>query len=141
MGKRRWVAYPLTLLVVIVSLARGFSSPWEMLLPGPLPVFARAGEEIGRNLFWGHLGASAWRILAGDFCASLIAIPLGLILATSQRLDRMFAPLIYLSYPIPKYRSHADHPSPLRTGRREQNRSRSVHHLLSAPDHHPRFRP
>jgi NitT/TauT family transport system permease protein len=102
MGKRRWVAYPLTLLVVIACWHAASLLLGSMLLPGPLPVFTRAGEEIGRNLFWGHLGASAWRIIAGIFCASLIAIPLGLILGSSQRLDRMFAPLIYLSYPIPK---------------------------------------
>ncbi len=102
MGKRRWVAYSLTLLIVIACWHGASLLLGSMLLPGPLPVFTRAGEEIGRSLFWGHLGASAWRIIAGIFCASLIAIPLGLILGSSQKLDGMFAPLIYLSYPIPK---------------------------------------
>jgi NitT/TauT family transport system permease protein len=102
MGKRRWVAYSLTLIVVIACWHAASHFLGSTLLPGPLPVFTKAGEEIGRNVFWGHLGASAWRIIAGIFFASLIAIPLGLVLGSSQRLDRMFAPLIYLSYPIPK---------------------------------------
>jgi NitT/TauT family transport system permease protein len=102
MGQRRWVAYLLTLLIMIALWHAASLLLGSNLLPGPLPVFTRLGKEIGQNVFWGHLQASAWRMIAGLFCASLTAIPFGLILGSSQRLDRMFAPLIYISYPIPK---------------------------------------
>jgi len=102
MGQRRWLAYLITLIILVILWHGASLLLGSNLLPGPLPVFTRMGEEIGKKVFWGHLQASAWRMIAGLFCASLAAIPIGLILGSSQRLDRMFAPLIYLSYPIPK---------------------------------------
>lgn len=91
-----------TILVVIwlwyvFSLVLG-----NNLLPGPLPTFIRLVEEIGQTWFWKHIQSSAYRILAGLACAFLTAVPLGLLLGSSRRLDRLFTPFIYLSYPIPK---------------------------------------
>ena len=102
MGQRRWLAYFFTLLILVVLWHGASLLLGSNLLPGPQPVFARMGQEIGQRIFWAHLQASTWRIGGGLFFASLIAIPSGLILGSSQRLDRLFAPLIYLSYPIPK---------------------------------------
>lgn len=81
---------------------------WELLavalaspaLPPPtraLPAFVR--------LFGGllpHILVSTWRVLAALALGTALAVPLGLVLGRSPRLDAVAAPLIFLSYPIPK---------------------------------------
>lgn len=72
------------------------------LLPGPvavLPVFAR-------ELFLGELGrhfvVSAFRVLVSIVISLAVAVPAGLALGQSQTLNRIFSPLLYIAYPIPK---------------------------------------
>ncbi|HEC22430.1 MAG TPA: ABC transporter permease subunit [Chloroflexi bacterium] len=71
------------------------------ILPPPvevLPVFfALLPGELGL-----HLLASAARVLAAIGLAVLTATPIGLGLGQMQQLDRIFAPLIAIVYPIPK---------------------------------------
>jgi NitT/TauT family transport system permease protein len=74
----------------------------QPLLPGPLPVLITFGREWVAGDLARHLAVSAWRVLAGVLAAALLAVPAGLILGQSPRLNRLFAPLIYLTYPIPK---------------------------------------
>src|SRR3989339_1481404 len=102
MKKNSLVGYLITLLAAfglwhVASLWLGSN-----FLPGPLPVFSRIILESGQRIFWEHIGASGWRIGAGLLGAFVTAVPLGLALGSSRRLDRLFAPLVYLSYPIPK---------------------------------------
>jgi NitT/TauT family transport system permease protein len=96
------VGYLITLLVALVLWYFASLGLGSNLLPGPLPVFSRIILESGHRAFWEHIGASSWRIGAGLLVAFLTAVPFGLALGSSARLDRLFAPLIYLSYPIPK---------------------------------------
>jgi len=53
--------------------------------------------ELGR-----HLLTSAGRTLASIAAAVVLATPVGLILGQSKALDRVFSPLVYIIYPIPK---------------------------------------
>ncbi len=92
----------------VVGLAM-FLAIWEVLslwvnrpiLPSPVtvvPIFA-AG-------FFGDLGqhflASTGRVLAAMGLSVLTAVPIGLGLGQMRRIDRIFAPLIAIVYPIPK---------------------------------------
>lgn len=81
---------------------------WELLalalhspaLPPPtsaLPAFARLFGEI-----LPHILVSAWRVVASLALGSALAVPLGLVLGRSPRIDAVAAPLVFLSYPIPK---------------------------------------
>jgi NitT/TauT family transport system permease protein len=72
------------------------------ILPDPFLVFLRGFKEIAKASFWIHVEVSLLRILAGLFFAFILAVPAGLILGSNPKLDRLFAPLIYLGYPIPK---------------------------------------
>ncbi len=71
------------------------------ILPGPLPVLQAFFTESGSELA-GHFLVSMWRVLASMFLAVGLAAPAGLVLGQSQRLSRVFSPIIYLLYPIPK---------------------------------------
>ena len=97
--KRTHVA--ISALVIIIAwelLARIVAQP---VLPSPLDVFNVFLSDLGGEL-GGHFLASLWRVLASVTLAILLAVPLGLILGQSEGLNRLFAPTIYLLYPIPK---------------------------------------
>ncbi|MFC1863518.1 ABC transporter permease [Thermodesulfobacteriota bacterium] len=71
------------------------------ILPSPiqvLPVFFK--------LLYGELGlhflASTGRVLASIVVAVFLAVPIGLGLGQIRLLDRIFSPLIAITYPIPK---------------------------------------
>jgi len=91
----------LALLIMLVT--------WQILamaanldiFPTPIVVAVAFVRALGRDLP-GHFLASFWRVIASTFLAILVAAPLGLLLGQSQRLNRFFAPFIYLLYPIPK---------------------------------------
>jgi len=97
--RRRDVAMAALLLLLaweIVSLLLHVA-----VLPAPLAVLI----AFGRGMF-GELGkdflVSLGRVLASIAVSVTLATPLGLALGQSRRLDRVFAPFIYLLYPIPK---------------------------------------
>ena len=102
MTKSPVIPYLVAILGVIVLWYIVSSLIGNNLLPGPFPTFIRLGQEMGHVSFWRHIQSSVYRILAGLACAFFTAVPLGLLLGSSPRLDRLFAPLIYLIYPIPK---------------------------------------
>ena len=45
---------------------------------------------------------SLWRIAAGLLMAVAVGLPLGVLMGYFPRADRLLAPLVYLTYPIPK---------------------------------------
>lgn len=72
------------------------------LLPGPWTVLLALIKQLVDFSFWDHIFTSFFRILAGVFFALITAVPCGLLLGSNERLDRWTAPLIYMSYPVPK---------------------------------------
>ena len=71
------------------------------ILPGPLQVFPVFWSELPAGL-GGHFLVSLGRVLASMALAVLLAAPAGLVMGQSRRLNQLFSPLIYLTYPIPK---------------------------------------
>jgi len=72
------------------------------ILPGPievLPVFAR---ELFMGSLGQHIAVSAFRVLVSIALSLLLAVPAGLALGQNPTLNRLFAPLLYIVYPIPK---------------------------------------
>ncbi|HRJ58459.1 MAG TPA: ABC transporter permease [Anaerolineales bacterium] len=71
------------------------------ILPTPLTVLAVFFNELQNGLFT-HFAVSLWRVTAGMLLSVLVAAPAGLVIGGSKRLNRIFSPVIYLLYPIPK---------------------------------------
>jgi ABC-type nitrate/sulfonate/bicarbonate transport system permease component len=71
------------------------------VLPGPWAVLQALVRETPRGL-GRHFVISGWRVLASIVLSMLVAVPVGLILGQSPRLNRIFSPVIYIVYPIPK---------------------------------------
>jgi NitT/TauT family transport system permease protein len=70
-------------------------------LPSPLEVIPRFILLLPRSLAV-HAAASLGRIGAALGLALLTAVPAGAGIGRSRRLDRMFSPIAYLLYPVPK---------------------------------------
>ncbi len=72
------------------------------ILPMPWDVARVFIAALIRGDLLAHFLASLWRVVASTILAIATAAPAGLILGQSPRLNRFFAPLIYLLYPVPK---------------------------------------
>ncbi len=82
---------------------------WQLLsmaigsqaLPGPVPALSDFGRLFFSDLL-PHAGISAWRVVASMTIGAAIATPLGLAIGRSPRVDAIAAPLVFLTYPVPK---------------------------------------
>ena len=71
------------------------------ILPTPLEVAKVFVEELQGDLL-AHFLASFWRVFASMAISVALAVPAGLVIGQSPRLNRLVSPLIYVLYPIPK---------------------------------------
>lgn len=97
---RRVLGYLGATVVLLVGwhlAALAIDSP---ALPGPFVAFATFVQEWPQ--LYPHLGISLWRVVAAMALGTLLAVPLGLTIGRSPRLDAVAAPLIFLTYPLPK---------------------------------------
>ncbi len=90
-----WATIFVLVLWWVVSIAVG--SP---AFPSPiatLPVFADNMQDI-----FPQFGISLLRLLIAMAIGTLIGAPLGLLLGRSKAADKVFSPVLYILYPIPK---------------------------------------
>jgi len=73
----------------------------QPIMPSPIRVLPLFFKSIFGELGL-HFLASTGRVLAAIGVSVITAVPVGLGLGQSPRLDRIFAPLIAIVYPIPK---------------------------------------
>jgi NitT/TauT family transport system permease protein len=71
------------------------------ILPDPLAVFATLWGELGQSLGT-HFAVSLWRVVASMLVSVALAVPAGLVLGQSARLNKLFSPVVYLLFPVPK---------------------------------------
>jgi NitT/TauT family transport system permease protein len=82
---------------------------WEALslilrqstLPDPVKVAGAFIQALPNGLAW-HTAISGYRVVLATVASVAVAAPLGLALGQSPRWDALVAPLVYLTYPIPK---------------------------------------
>lgn len=98
MKRRDGLLAALALLLAWQTLAMVVNLP---ILPAPLKVLSVFVRELQNDLL-SHFMYSLWRVFAGMALSVLIAAPVGLAIGGSKKLNRLFSPLIYLLYPIPK---------------------------------------
>ena len=97
--KRRDVLFAsLGILVIWQAAAMLVDLP---ILPTPVIVAEIFFRELSGELPV-HFAASLWRVVAGMLLSVATAVPAGLAIGGSTRLNRIFSPVIYLLYPIPK---------------------------------------
>jgi ABC-type nitrate/sulfonate/bicarbonate transport system permease component len=98
--KKRQVLLALAALFLIwQALAMALQTP---ILPSPAQVAVSFWHETTQGDLPLHFLASLWRVIASLALSIALAVPAGLVLGQSPALNRVFAPVIYLTYPIPK---------------------------------------
>ncbi len=82
---------------------------WEglalLLNQAVLPPAHQVLVEFAKEIFGGlgvHFIASLWRVLASLALAILLAAPAGMVMGQSKRINEIFTPFVYLTYPVPK---------------------------------------
>ncbi|MCJ7660601.1 MAG: ABC transporter permease [Anaerolineales bacterium] len=97
--KRRDIILAIMIIIIVWQLISMVVN--RPILPSPFRVAQVFFSEMTNGLI-AHFMVSLWRVLASMALAILVAVPAGLILGQSKRLNTMFSPFIYLIYPIPK---------------------------------------
>jgi len=95
---RGYVGATVGLFVIWYALAATFKL---QALPSPVIVFADFFRLLPGELSR-HFAISLYRVLVSTALGMVLALPIGLVLGREERLDRFFAPLIFILYPIPK---------------------------------------
>lgn len=73
----------------------------QTFFPGPYESFLTFINELGEDL-GANIMISTTRVVVGLVSALVPAVILGMVLGRKERFDRYVAPLIYLTYPVPK---------------------------------------
>ena len=91
-----------TAAVVIVLVWAALSQVMRntTLLPSPLVVVETLGSLIATGKLWRDTGSSVGRIFLSWGLAAAVAIPLGIVMGRSERLERFVRPFVELFRPI-----------------------------------------
>lgn len=82
----------LAMLLLIWQLG-SLNSP-AFLLPGPARVWEAWKMLVVTPSFWNDFGITFWRIMTGFTLATIIGVPLGLVLGASETLGDFFEPVL-----------------------------------------------
>lgn len=98
---KRWnILLALIVLLAIWQIAALLVQ--QPILPAPWKVAIALVQETLIGDLPRHFLTSLWRVLASMLLSIALAAPAGLALGQSAALNRIFAPVIYWLYPIPK---------------------------------------
>jgi taurine transport system permease protein len=70
-------------------------------VPPPFDALKSFVNSMEQDLF-SHLVVSLYRVLVSLLLATILAVPLGIFLGKNPQADTRVAPIIYLTYPVPK---------------------------------------
>lgn len=71
------------------------------VIPSPVQVLLRLAAKFPDTIAV-HAGYSLMRIVLGLFAAVAVGYPVGVLMGYFPRVNRLLAPLLYLTYPVPK---------------------------------------
>ena len=71
------------------------------VIPNPVTVYQNFGSVLTNDIFI-HILYSLKRIGIGLALSLAVGVPLGILMASSRKWNKVLYPLIYFSYPIPK---------------------------------------
>jgi 4-hydroxybenzoate polyprenyltransferase len=107
MNRQRAFGYLLSLAVGLMVWKVASLLVSSPILPSPEATFQALMDTAffdpaKTSAFWSNFGISAYRVVVAIALAWCLAFPLGIFIGYSQKMDRYFSPLIFLTYPIPK---------------------------------------
>jgi NitT/TauT family transport system permease protein len=101
----RWKGYTIAAIVLLILWQSSSSVMRSNILPGPKEAFGSFVEEWSPKSGAGlkhHLWVSSRRVIYGIGVALISALPVGLLMGRMEKIDNFLAPLVFLTYPLPK---------------------------------------
>ncbi len=100
--KKILIPYSLT-ICIFYFLWKAFAMMLSQeVLPHPETVVKAFISSLGTIEFWNHFFASGFRAVMAMLIAWILAFPLGIMMGSSKRVDALFSPFVFMTYPIPK---------------------------------------
>ncbi|MGD0232769.1 MAG: ABC transporter permease subunit, partial [Syntrophorhabdales bacterium] len=96
------VNYALCLGILVLLWKMAASALQSPFLLPPEAVLLNFFQACRTTVFWGHFLISAYRVVAGIVLGWLVAFPIGVAMGYGRRMDHIFAPLVFITYPVPK---------------------------------------
>jgi len=94
-------ALSVVVLLVVWHLATAGGYISAIFLPSPSQVVGQARRYLADgSLFW-HVLTSGRRVLVGFLLATVVAVPLGIVLGTSHTAKALFDPILSIIRPLP----------------------------------------
>jgi taurine transport system permease protein len=94
-------ALSVVVLLVVWHLATAGGYISAIFLPSPQQVVGQARRYLADgSLFW-HVLTSGRRVLVGFLLATVVAVPLGIVLGTSRTAKALFDPILSIIRPLP----------------------------------------
>ncbi|MEJ5348574.1 MAG: ABC transporter permease [Desulfosoma sp.] len=81
-------------------LAQGYRG--GQVLPGPGKAATAFLQALVTKSFWEHFHASTRRVVFSMLAAWSVGFPLGILMGSHKKVDAWLAPLVFLTYPVPK---------------------------------------
>jgi ABC-type nitrate/sulfonate/bicarbonate transport system permease component len=97
---RRVSGYVVAVAALLVAWQLAAWAIGSPALPGPVAALSDLWRLRGELA--SEMAVSAWRVVASVMLGLVVGAPLGLALGRSPSADAVFAPLLFLSYPVPK---------------------------------------
>src|SRR5208337_2902041 len=101
-GRHSLGSYTLCLGILILSWKIAASIVHSPFLLPPETVLRTFADACMTMRFWQNFLVSAYRVVTGMVIAWLLAFPAGILLGYGTHLDNVFAPLVFMTYPVPK---------------------------------------
>lgn len=104
MTKKKYTHYSIGSFIFIIVVwclltYTGYLKP--MYLPKPTAVLSAIASMYQDGTLWTNIGHSLYRILIGWALSAIIALPIGMITATSKRISALFQPVIEFARYLP----------------------------------------
>lgn len=100
MKKTSQVVWGFLLILVIWLLGHYLIDP--RFIPNPVMIIAHTLTLLTRSDFWLHIVVSGLRLFASIGAALLLGAVSGVLIAKHKTLDRIFSPVLYILFPVPK---------------------------------------
>ena len=89
-------------ICLCIALWAGMAYLLQMpVIPSPVQVLLRLVQKFPDTIAV-HAGYSLMRIVLGLFAAVALGYPIGVLMGYFPRVNRLLAPILYLTYPVPK---------------------------------------
>ena len=83
------------------ELATRFVLVAPLFLPAPADIMAEGVRQAKEGILWLDAGASIYRIVVGWFCATVIAVPMGILMGNFKLVEGIFEPIVDISRYLP----------------------------------------